>query len=88
MFYEIFGYESKKKKNMQKNLKFSFEKACFFYSFLRNSKEKPENMVNKGFFPLNLYLQQINPYNYEPHYQVVFTGEIWQALPVIALFIV
>ena len=83
MFYEVFGNESKKISQNLKKLIF-LKKACFFYTFLRNSKENVRN--EKNFFPFSLFLQQINPYNYEPHYQVVFNGEIMQALPVILGF--
>ena len=57
-------------------------KDQYFYSFLLNTQEKLTRRKENCFFPFDLFMQQINPYNYEPHFQVIFQEEIYQAFPV------
>jgi len=54
----------------------------YFYSFLLSPHDKIIGKKENCFFPFDLFLQQINPSIYEPHYQVVFKDEIWKTLPV------
>ena len=57
----------------------------YYYSFLLNPHEKMVKNKDSSLFPVNVFLKQINPSIYEPHYQVVFKDELWHALPVIIL---